>query len=172
VSETWKGIPGWPEYEVSDAGRVRRVGMAVGARAGRVLKPWITLGYPYVSLWRGNKKTTTPVHRLVALAFLPAPEVGQYQVAHGNGVRHDNRPENLRWATPVDNASDRDAQGTGAKGERNPGAKITEGDVRRIRTSRAAGVMVKDIAARYGLSPGYIWSIVHRKRWAHLELDP
>lgn len=167
--EHWLPVPGWPEYEVSDLGRVRRVGVAHGAKQGHILTPCVTLGYHYVSLWRANRRFSTPVHRLVALAFLHPPGPGQYQVAHGNGGRLDNRPENLRWATPIENAADRDAQGTGAKGERNPSAKLTDDDVRDIRRRRAAGVMVKSIASSFGISPGYIWSIVHRRAWSHLE---
>lgn len=166
--EYWRMVPGFPEYQVSDQGRVKRVAGGGGATPGRILKPWATLGYQYVGLWSGGKQTRIGVHRLVAMAFLSAPKRGEFQVAHADGNRANNTPTNLRWATPIDNAGDRDSHGTGAKGERNPGAKLTPDDVLEIRRRRAAGVMAKNIASAFGLSPGYIWSIVHRKTWAHL----
>ena len=43
-------------------------------------------------------------HRLVAEKYLPNPE-NKPQVDHINRVRHDNRVENLRWATRVENMS-------------------------------------------------------------------
>lgn len=167
--EEWRAVPDWSEYEVSSHGRVRRVGCAHGATVGRVLKPWISVGYPFIALWRGNLETRVPVHRLVALAFLPSPAVGQYQVAHQNGVRTDNRPSNLRWATPTENASDRDAHGTGAKGERNPMARLTPESVIEIRVAATVGETQESIAKQFGVCRQTVSDIVNRRRWGHIQ---
>ena len=87
----WRPIVDYPEYEVSNAGDIRR--------GGRVLKPGRGNGYLIVQLGRNNKKY---VHRLVALAFISNPE-NKPQVDHINRIRSDNRIENLRWATKSEN---------------------------------------------------------------------
>lgn len=78
-------------YEVSTLGRVRN------KRTGRVLKPTLSRGYEKVTLcWNGERKNAQ-VHRLVLMAFRHLGD--GLECNHINGVKNDNRLENLEWVT-------------------------------------------------------------------------
>lgn len=55
-------------------------------------------GYRVISI----KNSTISQHRLLAIAFIPNPE-NKPQVNHINGVKDDNRIENLEWVTNKEN---------------------------------------------------------------------
>jgi HNH endonuclease len=108
------------------------------------------------------------VHRLVLLAFVGPPGDGQ-ECCHANGDRADCRLENLRWDTRHANRADARRHGTlrggGLRGEASPQAKLSEGQVQRI---RAAAGKQRDIAAAFGVSQKAVWLIKARKTWGHV----
>lgn len=109
MTEVWLKIKKYPYYEASNLGNIRsinRVVMRCGFqlnRTGVILTPTLNdNGYYIVSLY--NKKTNRHerVHRLVASTFIENMQKKK-TVNHKNGVKTDNRVENLEWATHSEN---------------------------------------------------------------------
>lgn len=105
MQEIWKPIEGHPGYEVSNLGRVKSLEKKVYNKRGNLHRKWPerilkqshnTFGYLQVNL--SNRSRMRIVHRLVAETFLPNPQ--NYPVVnHKNGIKDDNRVENLEWCT-------------------------------------------------------------------------
>lgn len=67
-------------------------------------------GYMYIL--RGRRMKQLSVHRIVAETFIPNPE-NKSEVDHINRIRNDNRVENLRWVTRLENAQNRSPKKSG-----------------------------------------------------------
>lgn len=99
-TERWLPIPGFDGYDVSDQGRIRSWKRSPGPR---IMKQ-TTVSDGYLAV-RCNG-TLRRVHLYVLAAFVgPLPE-GQ-ETRHLNGVRDDNRLDNLRYGTKMENGEDR-----------------------------------------------------------------
>lgn len=167
----WKLIPGYPGYEVSNHGDVRRTTAFRRYPAGMVLKPKIgSNGYPQVTLYRDGRCGYFCVHRLVALAFLGEPPGKRYQVAHNDGSRQNNHVSNLRWASAHDNALDRRRHCTvpDRKGERHPLAKLSDELVMELRKKRRHGFTYPEIAKQYRIPKLTLYDAIVGNTWRHL----
>ena len=110
--EEWKPVVGYEGlYEVSNLGRVKSLPRTVrykgtntpAKRKERILIPaHDSDGYLVVGLTLDGKRKGYKVHRLVAKAFL-ANMNDLPQINHKNGLRDDNRVENLEWCSAKDN---------------------------------------------------------------------
>lgn len=97
--EIWKDCKGYEgKYQVSSQGRIWSV------VSQHYLKQKINHGgYCAVNLYAKNGKMKQErVHRLVAIAFIDNPNNFSV-VNHLNGIKTDNRVENLEWTTQKEN---------------------------------------------------------------------
>lgn len=168
-SEVWKPVVGFEgHYAVSDRGRIMRTS---GATGGKIVTPSIDRkGYLNIRLSKDDCRISRGVHRVVAMAFVgPCPK-GR-QANHKNGVKTDNRAENLEWVTPRENtAHSIKILEKSRTGESNANAKLTEDQVRSLladsRTAPRGWVRCK--AMELGVTDRLVYSILRGKRWRHL----
>lgn len=109
--EIWKDIKGYEGlYQVSNLGRVRGVEKLVRSKHSSIKTVKARLlnsssyksGYKYVTLSSGGFRRKHKIHRLVATAFIPNTQ-NKREVNHLNGIKSDNRRDNLEWCTSSEN---------------------------------------------------------------------
>lgn len=160
--EVWNTVPDYPQYEVSDHGRVRRAVASFKAPVGKILKPYYHVsGYPYVGLRTCENPRNIAVHILVMLAFVGECPKGM-EIRHLDGNPKNCTLSNLKYGTPKENAQDKFNHGTIKT------AKITEQEVIAIRQKRQEGYTLAELVKEFSLSLNNISNIVKRNTWRHV----
>ena len=107
--EEWRTIAGFPEYEVSNYGRV----ISYKGRSPRMIRPEVSkLGYWRFHLYRRGADHPKCAHRLVVEAFIGPSPKGKDFVLHWDGNPQNNHVSNLRWGDARDNFDDAMRHGT------------------------------------------------------------
>lgn len=167
MNEQWEDIEDYEGvYQVSNKGNVRNV---------KFDRPLSLIdhhtGYTKVNLYKNNKSRQYSVHRLVATAFIPNPGNKKF-TNHKNGIKDDNRVENLEWCTASENmqhAFDNGlATSPAVKGEQQGNSKLKRNEVLQIRKMCKNGKSNTEIANIFGVEQHTICQIVYHKTWSHV----
>lgn len=175
-TEEWKTVKDYPDYAVSNFGRVKRVKDSPRnhKKTGTLLslKPH-PLGYVWVALARNKRKKRFAVHRLVLEAFV-RPALKNEQCNHLDGTKTHNHLNNLEWVTPTQNINHAYSLGLlkGRKGSRTNLAKLQEGEVYLIKTLLARGIHKNIISSMFQTHLRTIHRIDAGEIWGHVQLPP
>lgn len=127
-------------------------------------------GYNVVNLSIDGKCKTFSVHRLIAQAYIPNPN-NFPTVNHKNGIKTDNRIENLEWVTFSENIIH--AMETGllvpAKGKNTKHGRFDEKDINEIRKLYSDGLSQYKIAELYNVTRGTIQQIVNKRTYSYIS---
>ena len=145
MSELWRDIPEYEGlYQASNMGNIRSLKRYT--TSGRVLKQYVNQanGYKYVSLSKNNIIKNKRVHVLIMQTFNPVAKKPGYDkdvtIDHINGIKTDNRLDNLDWCTQSENQKRAYALGINGKTTR----QVIDLDTREIFESE------RDAAATLG----------------------
>lgn len=165
--EIWKAIKGFEEqYEVSNIGNIRSIDRVVKHYIEGVTRKYkgtsknIRLndkGYFRCNLKKDGKRFDFTMHRLVAEAFIPNEE-NKPVVNHKNGIKTDNRVENLEWCTTSENVIH-------ATKNRLIKTKLTDKEALEIFNSLLSTRKLGEI---YKVHASIIWRIKNKKAYKHL----
>lgn len=136
----------------------------------------LTRGYRLIGIKHDGEWHTFTLARVICWIVNGPPPASGYLVDHINRVRDDDRPENLRWVTPKENALNVSEEeklqrtlnfkGHPRKGELCPTSRLKTSDILAIRASHESQ---RTIAAKYGIAQHTVSKIKRRLRWAHVE---
>lgn len=161
--EIWRLINDYPNYEVSNLGRVK----SMKFEKERILKPELLKdGYLRVKIYNDVKKNKFLVHRLVADCFIENKEKKK-QINHKNGIKTDNSVSNIEWVTPSENMTHSYILKLNYSklGEEHPMSKLTKKDVINIRKKKYS---IKKEAEFYNVCIGTINKIRAKTIWKHI----
>lgn len=177
--EIWKWVEGYPNYAISNLGRVRRrawIGKDFAKRficGGNYLNISKSFGYERVRLYIFDGKKTAKwffVHRLVASHFIDNPENKPF-VNHIDCVKSNNMFFNLEWCTIKENqkhATDNNRYRP-KRGIENKGAKLNDDKVREIKRLKSeTGIFDSELGKMFNVSQSLITMILGNKKWKHV----
>jgi hypothetical protein len=164
--DVWARIKGFENYEVNAEGKIRN-------KKGKTLSFGESGGYLKVGLYDSNKnRFNLYVHRIVATAFIPNIH-NKPEVNHINGIKSDNRKDNLEWNTSSENTIHSFKTGLSTKnaviGQKNGRSKLSNKEVLEIKEKyRLGNISQRTLSNQYNVSQCMISNIIKGVNWIHV----
>jgi hypothetical protein len=150
------------KYFISNDGKV------LNSKTGRFLKNQNNgNGYEKITLTIDGIQCQKLIHRLVADLYIPRVK-NKNQVNHINGIKNDNRVENLEWCNNKENQIHAHINGLKQNGNGLWNGKFSKEDIEKIKTLKNNGVLQYKIAEIMNTTKGTISSILNGKRYKYL----
>lgn len=165
MEELWEFIPKYPNYQVSNSGKIYSL------NKDKLLTPSIVWsGYKMVRLYNKGYSKDYSVHRLVAQSWCNNPD-NKKVVNHKDGDKLNNYFLNLEWVTDSENQIH--AYKTGLKkvmcGNNHPMSKLNENNIIEIRKLYETGLTNVIIADIFKVDQATIARITSNKTWSHIK---
>jgi Na+-transporting NADH:ubiquinone oxidoreductase subunit NqrA len=172
MEEEWRVIKDFPEYAVSNFGRVKRVTDSCRQwKAGIILKPDINRGgYVHYRLRKNGKQCVRKAHHLVLNEFSGTRPAG-HQSNHLDGIKRNNDASNLVWSTASENVLHAHKAGLAhaLKGEQCNLAKLHEGEVWLIKKLLHSGAVTQTLISKMFCVTNSLISQINRGIiWSHV----
>jgi hypothetical protein len=174
--EIWKDIKGYEGlYQVSNLSRIKSLSRKQKNRytyfftKEMIVNPHLSYqGYLMFDLRRDNKRKCVYLHRIVALHFIPVVE-NKPTINHKNGIKTDNRIQNLEWCTQKENVHHacKNNLMNPVKGSNHYRTSLKEEDVIKIR-EESKDHSQKYLSIKYKVSRDTIKFILSRRTWKHI----
>jgi hypothetical protein len=158
MREEWKTCLEFPNYEVSNTGKIRRV-----LNGRQLIIGTDTRGYSVVRLWYNKKKYTKRIARLVWTTF---NDCGCHNtIDHIDRDKNNNTIENLRCITHKENSLNRNIYGKNVYNLNDDKKKLI---IMQLRNKQKT---VKQIWEEFGIPTNYLNIVLQRGSWDKLLND-
>jgi hypothetical protein len=172
IMEIWKQIKDYPNYEVSNLGRVKSIDRFIADTVGRkryykskILKQVVRKGYHSVSLYNNKGIKIYRVNRIVAFAFIENIN-NKLFVNHIDGIKSNNKVENLEWCTCQENITHSIKNGLSkyASGEKQGHSKLKYADIIKIKELNKTH-SARKISFMFNVCAQSIHNVLNNKTW-------
>ena len=183
MEEIFKTIPSFPDYQVSNFGRVKTNSRPIRYIHAKTKNEHFRIteekflkvhynnrtGYKFYQLYLNKKMYNKTIHSLVSDAFLNSVE--EYEcINHIDGNKHNNCVSNLERCTNKYNHEHAVKTGLSARGDRVKNSKLNDNCVYAIRYFIEKGYSDLELSRAFKISRPTINLIRNNKLWKHVPL--
>ena len=150
---------------------IREDGLIYSIKSKKIMKTTLNRGYLVISLCKDSIRKQYKHHRLLMLTFLPNINHDELVINHINGIRDDNRLENLEWCSVEQNNNHAIENGLNRGKNKLDDKQVIQIKkmIKELEPGTIRSISSK-ISKHFDVSPRTIESIIVNKRWSHIHI--